>query len=39
MQNNARANSSAPPPHTVLMPCLEMLMLSKDALPHLKFLQ
>ena len=39
MQNNAWADSSAPQPHTVLMPSLEVLMLSRDALAHLKLLQ
>ena len=39
MQNDASANSSVPLPHTILMPSLQVLMLSKDALPHLALLQ
>ena len=39
MQNTTWPDSSAPQPHTVLMPSLEVLMVNRDALAHLKFLQ
>lgn len=39
MQNNACVDNSSSEPCEILMPELEVLMLSKDALHHLKCLR